>query len=120
MVTAQVQLRPSKELSNLCHLSKNLCNPANFQYRQFYFHLGKFLSYCDLNAILKERACYKALPAQTSQQILKLVIKNWKSYFRANKAFKQNPSKFAGTPACRGIRRRMARALQFSRIKMLG
>jgi putative transposase len=38
------------------------------------------------------------LPAQTSQQIIKQVFKNWWSWARALKAYKSNPAKFKGFP----------------------
>lgn len=72
-VAEQVQLKRSKELSKLCHLTKNLYNHANFYVRQFFFNLGEIINYYDLVTILKNSDCYKQLPAQTNQQILKLV-----------------------------------------------
>lgn len=97
-LTEQIQLKSSPELSRLCHLAKNLYNQANYQYRQFFFNLEEFINYYDLQVILKEKECYKQLPAQTSQQILDLVIKNWKSYWASLKEYKINPSKFLGRP----------------------
>ena len=97
-LTEQIQLKPSPELSHLCHLAKNLYNQANYQYRQFFFNLEEFINYYDLQVILKEKECYKQLPAQTSQQILDLVMKNWKSYWASLKEYKINPLKFLGRP----------------------
>jgi putative transposase len=97
-LTEQIQLKYSKELSHLCHLSKNLYNEANYQYRQFFFNLGEFINYYDLDLILKHYECYKALPAQTNQQILQLVDQNWKSYWNALKEYRINYSKFLGRP----------------------
>ena len=94
----QIQLKSTPDLSKLCHLAKNLYNEALFQYRQFFFNLDIFINYYDLQVILKDKACYKALPAQTSQQILDLVMKNWKSYWASLKEYKNNPSKFVGRP----------------------
>jgi len=95
-LTEQIQLKTAPELSHLCHLAKNLYNEANFEFRQFFFNLGEFVNYYDLQVMLKNTACYKALPAQTSQQILDLVVKNWKGYFAAVKEYKINPAKFLG------------------------
>ncbi len=97
-VTEQIQLKYSSELSQLCHLAKNLYNLANYHYRQFFFNLEEFITYYDLQAILKKHSCYTALPAQTSQQILKVVMQNWKGYWKALKQYKQIPSKFLGRP----------------------
>ena len=41
---------------------------------------------------------YRCLPTQTSQQIVKLCFSNWKSWLKALKEFKKNPSKFHGRP----------------------
>ena len=41
---------------------------------------------------------YRALPAQTSQQVIKLVYKNWKSYFQAIKSYKKDKGRFLGCP----------------------
>ena len=76
-LTEQIQKAKTHTLSYICHLAKNLYNTANFQYRQFFFHLEEFLTYYDLQEIFKSTNIYKALPAQTSQQILLLVIRNW-------------------------------------------
>jgi putative transposase len=78
-LTETIQVNKSKELSKLCHKAKNLYNLANWYYRQDFFNLNNFLSYYDLDFMLKHNSCYKQLPSQTSQQILKLVIRNWKS-----------------------------------------
>ncbi|MFA5730773.1 MAG: transposase [Acidithiobacillus sp.] len=97
-LTEQIQLKSTSELSYICHLTKNLYNEALFQYRQFFFNLEEFLNYYDLQIILKKYDCYKQLPAQTAQQILDLVMKNWKSYWASLKEYKTNPTKFLGRP----------------------
>ena len=95
--TEQTWLRPNKTLSNLCHLSKNLYNQANYIIKNA--EKGKWIRYGELDKILnKESENYKSLPAQTSQQILKLVDKNWTSFFRAIKVWKKHPDKFLRKP----------------------
>ncbi len=89
-----IYINPSKELSKLCHLAKNLYNLANWYVRQDFFKLNNFLSYYDLDYILKNKQAYRSLPSQTSQQILKLVNRNWKSYFGALKEYRASPKKF--------------------------
>jgi len=69
-----IYINPSKELSKLCHLAKNLYNLANWYVRQDFFKLNNFLSYYDLDYILKNKQAYRSLPSQTSQQILKLLF----------------------------------------------
>jgi putative transposase len=98
LLSEQIQVKKTPALSKVCHLAKNLFNLANFHYRQFFFNLEEFLNYYDLQVILKDHSAYKALPAQSSQQILKLVIRNWKSYWKALEEYRANPSKFLGRP----------------------
>lgn len=87
-------------------MAKNLYNLANFHYRQFLFHLDEFINYYDLQIILKDHSVYKALPAQTSQQILRLVMKNWKSYWKALKEYSKDKSKFLGRPKMPNYKRK--------------
>ena len=107
-------------IDNLCFLSKNLYNSANYVLRQVYF--GKLDNIPDFKNVIKEfkikdkiyykideydlsqkllelkQVDYKSLPSQVSQQIIKLLYKNWKSFFRSIKSYKQNPEKFKGIP----------------------
>lgn len=48
--------------------------------------------------MLKEHETYKNLPAQTAQQTLRLLDRNWKSFFRAIKEWEKDKSKFNGKP----------------------
>jgi putative transposase len=47
---------------------------------------------------VKNDECFKALLTQTSQQILRLLIKNWVSFVRASIEYRKNPKKFTGKP----------------------
>mgnify|MGYP005635064119 CR=1 FL=1 len=87
-------------IDRLCFLSKNLYNIANFYIRRRFISSGRFLSAYQLIRIFTRinQSDYRALPAQTSQQILKIIEKNWKSFFRANKSYKKNPKKFKSRP----------------------
>jgi len=96
--TEQIWLKPSDELSKLCHLSKNLYNEAIYIIRQEFFKTGKWIRYNDLAFQLKTSENYKELPSQTAQQILKIVDRNWKSFFRAIKVWKNHPEKFYEMP----------------------
>ncbi|MFX1377010.1 MAG: RNA-guided endonuclease InsQ/TnpB family protein [Promethearchaeota archaeon] len=97
-LTEVIQVNYSTELSKLCHLAKNLYNLANWYVRQDFFNLNNLLSYYDLDFILKNKKAYQNLPSQTSQQILKYVNRNWKSYFRGLKEYKNNFKKFKNRP----------------------
>ena len=92
-------------------MAKNLYNLANFYYRQFFFHLDEFINYYDLHVILKDHDAYKVLPAQTSQQILRLVIKNWKSYWKKLKVYLQDKSKYLGRPKMPNYKRKNGQSI---------
>ena len=97
-LTEQIQLEKTAQLSHLCHLSKNLYNFSNYYVRQELFHLGNWLRYNDLWYILKNKDDYRKLPSQTAQQVLRLLDKNWKSFFNSCKEWRINPEKFQGRP----------------------
>lgn len=105
--TEQIQFK-SKDISALAHASKNLFNAGNYLMRQRFFENNKLynetkqkgggLWYKQLYSMLKDTEDYKALPAQTSQQVLKLLEKSWKAFYMASKAFAKSPEKFLGKP----------------------
>jgi len=95
--TEQIQFK-SETISELAHASKNLYDAANYLIRQEFVKNRKWIKYYELNDLLKESSEYKSLPAQTSQQILKLLDKNWKSFFKSIKDWTKNPSKYKGRP----------------------
>ncbi len=97
-LTEQIQMKKRGDLSCLCYLSKNLYNLANYYVRQEFFYLGNWLRYYDLCYILKDKEPYRKLPSQTAQQILKLLDKNWKSFFNSMKEWKEHPEKYQGRP----------------------
>ena len=105
-LTEQIRVKASAELSKLCHLSKNLYNLGNWYFRQDFFKLNNFLNYYDLDLMLKHKQSYRNLPIHTSQQILKIIIRNWKSYFRAIKEYRQDYKKFQRKPKIPGYKKK--------------
>jgi transposase len=88
-----------QQIDRLCFLSKNLYNYANYQLRQAFIFEKIYLGYNKLYHLVKNSSDYKAMPAKVSQQVLRLLDKNWKSFFEANKAYKIAPDKFTGRPS---------------------
>lgn len=78
------------ELDTLCFLSKNLYNSALYTVRQYYFENKKYLSWVNINNnfVKDKQIDYYALPCKVSQQTLKMVDQNMKSFFNAIKAKK--------------------------------
>ena len=105
--TEQIQFK-LETISSLCHASKNLFNAANYLVRQRFFEndklyketkqKSKHLWYKELYPLIKSEEAYKSLPAQTAQQILKLLDKSWKGYFMSFKAWLTHPEDFLGKP----------------------
>ena len=84
------------------HLAKNLYNHANFLVRSEFVNTGKWLRYQELDKILRQDVDYldyKNMPeAQSAQQTLQLLDKNWKSFFQSIKDWSKNKGKYTGRP----------------------
>lgn len=89
-------------LLHFCVRSKNLYNHANYLIRQEFINNGKYIQYQDLDKLLKqdiEYADYRNMPtAQSAQQTLRLLDKNWKSFFKSIKDWSINKNKYLGRP----------------------
>lgn len=85
---------------NLAFKSKNLYNYALYLIRQEYINNNKYLPYARLQHMLQEekQPDYIALPAKVSQQTLRLLDRNFKSFFASVKDYAKNPSKYKGRP----------------------
>ena len=84
------------ECNNLCFLSKNLYNSTLFNIRKHYFESKKYLNLKDSYHLIKNSTDYKNLPAKVSNQVIKLVDKNFKSFFSLlkNKEIKNRIPKY--------------------------
>ena len=69
-----------------------------------YLGASKWLTYNALDHLLKitRDKAYYALPAQANQQILKLLLRDYKSFFEAVKVYGRNPGAFTGRPKMPG------------------
>lgn len=87
-----------KEIDNLAFLSKNLYNAANYLIRQEFIHNNRCLSLKEVYHQIKSGVDYKTLPAKVSNQVLKILDRNWRSFYAALKEYFAAPSKFLGKP----------------------
>lgn len=87
-------------MDNLCFQSKNLYNSALYKIKQEYLISGKYLRYIDLEKLFRDEnnIDYFAIPTATSQQILRLLDQNVKSFFGLLKAYKKNKKSLNGCP----------------------
>ena len=88
--------------------SKNLYNAALYEIRQHFIFAGKYLNYNQMDKRMQKHEAYRLLPRKVSQQVLKLLDKNWASYFAAIKAYEEDPSKFRGRPKLPGYKDKKA------------
>ena len=89
-------------LCDFAHKSKNLYNHANYLVRNEFVKNNKWLRYGEMDKLLKadlEFDDYKQMPtAQSAQQTLRLLEKDWKSFFAAIKDWSKNKEKYLGRP----------------------
>ncbi|MFZ1704331.1 MAG: transposase [Saprospiraceae bacterium] len=85
---------------DVCIKAKNIYNQSLYYWRQSIFGNIKYFSEFELTTLFAEfnEENYRALPAQTSQQVIKLLFKNIKSWQKSRKEYKKYPVKFLGRP----------------------
>ena len=94
----------NERLDYLCKVSNNLYNQAMYEFRQTLDKENRWLSYGELDKLMKEKTNmegqvnYKLLKAQCSQQTLKLLDKDIKSFYRAIQTWKVHPDRFKAKP----------------------
>lgn len=66
------------------------------------YYLPGYKHFDYLFKVSKNPDYYNSLPMQSSQQIIKEVLQNFKGFFNASKAYKKNPSGFTGKPKLPG------------------
>jgi putative transposase len=78
--------------------AKNLYNAANYLVRQAFIFEHRYVGYAELFHLLKHHEAYTALPRKVSNDILRQLDKNWRAFFAACEAYREDPSKFVGRP----------------------
>src|SRR3990172_220026 len=78
--------------------SKNLYNAANYLVRQSFIFQGQYISYAQMDKLMKTSPDYCALPRKVSQWVLRQLDHDWQSFFAASQAYRENPALFAGRP----------------------
>lgn len=93
-----------EDIARLCRISNNLYNQALYVFRETLSNENKWLFYNDSNKIMREtknmegEINYRLMKAQCSQQTLKELDVNIKSFLKSIKDWKKNPSKYKGKP----------------------
>ncbi len=84
--------------------SKNLYNAANYVVRQSFIQAGVYHNYHEMHRRMQDHDAYTALPAKVAQWVLRLLDKNWQSFFAAMQAWRDDPSQFLGRPKLPGYK----------------
>ncbi len=95
--TERIWLDNSFNLKQISRASKNLYNYVNYIFKK-QLEFNYYTSEYEMMDIVRYHPTYQALPAHSSQQLIKSLVKSWKSYFRALKVYKKDPNKFLGHP----------------------
>ena len=104
--TETIIVSTNESLGNICHLAKNLYNKANYLIRQHFFISKKVLTYHKTWQKTKTLKEYKNLPAQTAQQVLRMPIRNWKSFHQTSLDYRNNPGSFFVRPKIPAYKKR--------------
>ena len=102
-------IKPNNELwkfvDSLCWKTRCLRNKANFIVRKNFFSKKnhKYLNYNFIDKLFKNHSSleeiYRLVPRATiAQQCLRMLDKEWKSFFKAIKSYSRNKSGFTGVP----------------------
>jgi putative transposase len=87
-----------KACDELCFKSKNMYNYANNIMRQSFINKEGIIKYNDLTFQLKYSEPFRDLGSNSSQHVLKMLCKDWKSFMVGLKGYMKNPSKYLGRP----------------------
>ena len=92
------------ECDKICENSSIIRNQGLYIQRQSWFYghgvikFGKTELHKNIDALMKQTACYHNLPAFLAQQVMKSVNEEWTSFFYAIKQWKLDKSGFSGRP----------------------
>ena len=85
-------------IDEYCFRSKNLYNYANYIIRQEFINNNNWIKYNQLFQIVKDSVAYKDIGSNTGQGTLRILDKEWKSFFVAIKDWSKYPNKYLGKP----------------------
>ena len=100
-----------KIIDEMCFHAKNLYNAANYILRQEFIANGHYIPYREMNRDLKHTLEYKNTMSQPANCVLRLLDKNWKSFFIGVKDYEKNPRKYLGKPKLPGYLKKDGRFL---------
>jgi putative transposase len=78
--------------------AKNLYNAALYEIRKAFIFEQHYLFNTEVYHRMKHTDAYRALPCKVSNDILRQLDKNWRAFFAACEAYREDPSTFVGRP----------------------
>lgn len=91
-----------KLLIEKCHQAKNIYNHGNYLIRQEFTKNGKWLRYIKVEQLVKNDKVYTDYwdwnLANSGQQVLRQLDRNWKLFFKSIKDWKIHKDKYTGRP----------------------
>lgn len=91
-----------KILREKCFLAKNVYNHGNYLIRQEFFNSGNYLGYSKVEKLMHDDVEFPDYwnlgLANSSQQIIRSLDKNWKSFFKSIKDWAKHKDKYLGMP----------------------
>ena len=85
-------------INEMCRHTKDLYNYANYLIRQEFAQNKKYIQYKEMNFDLKSNELYKLCMSQPANCVLRRLDKNWKSFFKAIKSWKEHKEKYNAMP----------------------
>lgn len=72
-------------IDSAAFLSKNLYNAANYAVRQVFIFEQRYISFNQMDKLMKHSPDYCALPRKVSQWVLKQLDHDWLAFFAASR-----------------------------------
>ena len=88
----------TEELDGVTFKCKNLYNKVLYDIRQDFINNKVYPNKYDLFTKCKNLPEYKELPSRVSRAVIRTVVGNWDSFFKAMKSWKKQPMKFNSRP----------------------
>ena len=116
--TEQQLIKPNdknfKAIDRICRLAKTVYNCANYLMRESFF-AGQIISWEKADQFvgrgLQRHDAYRQIPNAMSQQIIRRLGSDWKSYFLAMAEYRIAPEKFLGKPKMPGYAKKSKMAV---------
>jgi len=100
MILTERHIILDNRFEEICHKSGLLYNFVTYHYRQAIFGNQEYFSEFECSKLCAEfnQEDFRSLPSNVSQQVIKQVFQNFKSWRKAKKEYEKNPGKFKGRP----------------------